>query len=152
MRTDEKGKQIQPDLSTAEVSPLPPEEAIEELSDVAVRILVGAEMFENQHFNPRLVRLKIGGTEQILHKTDFEIAKWAADTIYRERIGVQRLELMTKSFPYMLESRKWIRQLISDHYNNKLNKVRVLFLSFSSILSRPIPLTSPITSATKYTT
>jgi glycosyltransferase involved in cell wall biosynthesis len=128
MNTDEKGKQIKPDLSMAEVAPLPPEDAIEELSDVAVRILVGAETFERQHFNPKLVRLKLGGIEQILHKTDFDLAKWAADTVYRERISVNRLELITKSLPYMLECRKWIRKLLSDYYNNKLNKVRVLFL------------------------
>lgn len=128
MNTDENGKEIAPDLSIAEIAPLPPEDAIEELSDVAVRILVGAEVFQRQHFNPRLVRIKLGGIEQILHTSDFELAKWAADTVFRERISVKRLELMTKSLPYMLECRRWIHKLLSDHYNQKLNKVRVLFL------------------------
>lgn len=128
MNTNNNGKETKPDLSIAEVPPLPPEEAIEELSDVAVRILVGAEVFQNQHFNPRLVRLKLGGIEQILHKTDFDTAKWAADTVFRERISTARLQLMTQSLPYMLECRKWIRDLLKRFYENKLNKIQVIFL------------------------
>jgi len=128
MNTDDQGKQIAPDLSIAEIAPLPPSDAVEELSDIAIRILAGAEIFQGQHFNPRLIRLKLGGIEQIIHVDDFELAKWAADTIFRERISTGRLELMLKSLPYMLECRKWIHKLLSDFYNDKMNQVRVVFL------------------------
>jgi len=117
-----------PDLSIAEVSPLPPEDAIEELSDVALRILVGAEISEGQHFNPRLVRLNLGGIQQVLHINDLNIAKWAADTAYREHITPGRLELMIRSLPYMLECRKWIRKLLVNHYSKQDKDLRVVFL------------------------
>ena len=117
-----------PDITMAEMAPLPPEDAVEELSDIAVRILCGAEVFEGQNFNLKMIRLSIGGMEQIIHQDDLLIAKWAADKAFREFIRPGHLELMVKSLPYMLECRKWIRSIILDHYSGQDSKTRVLFL------------------------
>jgi len=128
MRPKNTKNQEKADLSIAECAPMPPEEAIEELSDVAVRILLGAETSEAQHFNPRLVRLNLGGVQQVLHINDLQLAKWAADTAYREYITPCRLELMMRSLPYMLECRKWIHKLLANHYAKKDHELRVVFL------------------------
>jgi glycosyltransferase involved in cell wall biosynthesis len=123
-----KEMQKKPDVTMAEMAPLPPEDAVEELSDIAVRILCGAEIFEGQNFNSKMIRLSIGGMEQVIHQDDLLIAKWAADKTFREFIKPGHLELMVKSLPYMLECRKWIRSVILDHYSNLDSKTRVLFL------------------------
>jgi len=121
-------KRRKPDLTMAEMAPLPPEDAIEELSDIAVRILCGAEIYEGQQFNSKMIKLSIGGLDQIVHTDDLLIAKWAADKAHREYIKPGHLELMVKSLPYMLKCRKWIRQNLLDHYSKEDSKIRVLFL------------------------
>jgi len=117
-----------PDITMAEVSPMPPEEAVEELSDIAVRILCGAEVQEAQDFNEKMIRLSIGGTHQVVHRDDLLIAKWAADKTFREFIKPGHLELMVRSLPYMLQARKWIHNIIQQHYSGQDSKTRVLFL------------------------
>ena len=48
--TDNNGQE-KVDLASLEVAQMPPEQAIEELSDMAVRILAGAEVYEGHHWN-----------------------------------------------------------------------------------------------------
>jgi len=121
-------KEIKPDLANLEVAQMPPEQAIEELSDVAVRVLIGAEVSEGHHFNPKLMRLTLGGMEQVIHKEDFNIAKWAADTVFREHIKAKNLNLMVQSIPYILKMRSIIHDVLARYYGDQDNKVRVVFL------------------------
>jgi len=120
--------EIKPDLANLEVAQMPPEQAVEELSDVAVRILIGAEVYEGHHFNPKLMRLTLGAMEQVIHKEDFNIAKWAADKVFREHIQTKNLSLMVQSIPYVLKMRSIIHEILADYYENQDDKVRVVFL------------------------
>jgi len=120
--------EIKPDLANLEVAQMPPEKAIEELSDIAVRILIGAEVYEGHHFNPKLMRITLGGLEEIVHKEDFNIAKWVADKVFREHIQAKNLNLMVQSVPYILKMRSIIHNILADYYENKDDHVRVVFL------------------------
>jgi len=120
--------ETKPDLAHLEVAQMPPEQAIEELSDIAVRILIGAEVYEGHHFNPKLMRLTLGGTEQVIHKEDFNIAKWAADKAFREHVRAKNLQLLVQSVPYVLKIRSIIHGYLSDYYEGKDSHVRVVFL------------------------
>jgi len=121
-------EEIKPDLAHLEVAQMPPEQAIEELSDIATRILIGAEVYEGHHFNPKLMRITLGGMEEVIHKEDFNIAKWVADKVYREHIQAKNLQLMTQSIPYVLKIRGIIHKLLVEHYTNQDDCVRVVML------------------------
>ena len=121
-------KENSPDLAHLEIAQMPPEMGVEELSDIGVRILAGAEVYEGHHFNPKLIRLNLGGIEQVIHREDLYLAKWAADTVFRENIKAKNLQLMTQSIPYVLQNRKLIRKKLSDHYSKLDGKVRVIML------------------------
>jgi len=121
-------REIKPDLAHLEIAQMPPEQAIEELSDIAVRILIGAEVYEGHHFNPKLMRMTLGGMEQVLHKEDFNIAKWVADKVFREHIQAKNLQLMTTSIPYILKTRSIIHKVLTEYYAGMDNCCRVIIL------------------------
>jgi len=87
----EKRKKRRKDRIHSSIAPMPPEFKKELLPYAVVKLLTGAEVFEQHKFKPDLYRLFWDNEEEVLHKEDFAIAKTVADQIYEQHIKAKNL-------------------------------------------------------------
>lgn len=103
--------------------------ALDELPDVILKIIHGAEVIEGYEYNPNMIQLRFANATTIINKKDYQVAKEVADYTYKNFIKSRNIISLINNLPWILEMRKFIKNHLKVIYDKEYGeKVRVLFV------------------------
>jgi glycosyltransferase involved in cell wall biosynthesis len=112
-----------------EVPRLAFDDAVEELSDVVLWLLVGARVENEYRLNSLLARVTIGDHEKVFRVEDIKLAQDVADSLRREVLEPCGLGVHSLSFvPFLTKCRQWARDRFVQLSQEGHEKVRVAML------------------------